>query len=373
MTATPTKPKRLRRILSIALLAILVLLALALLLMRLGANPAPPVTQSPAAASGGLLSSFSYGPIAVAALAFLAVVSVAVGIWRMQRPLEGVDARVKEYGLDEGVLLGADEASAAGAPAPRKLGLLRRLDPGASLARNLSLSGLPLTASEYALVILAAAALGFLLGRWRLGNLGGLALALVFAYLPLFYLKAAIRRRQRAFTEQLPDVLDLLTGALRAGYGLAQAMQLLARELPPPASVEFARVVRMTNLGASFPAALEALGERIGTDDVNLVVTTITVQYQIGGNLADTLDSVGETVRDRLRIQRQIRVLTAQQRLTGYLLAGLPLVLAFLFSMLRADYFEPFTRPGLIFLPVSTVLLQLLGFLVMRRIVDIEV
>jgi tight adherence protein B len=131
--------------------------------------------------------------------------------------------------------------------------------------------------------------------------------------------------------------------------------------------------VRMTNLGASFPAAMEALSQRIGTDDVNLVVTTITVQYQIGGNLADTLDSVGETVRDRLRIQRQIRVLTAQQRLTGYLLAGLPLLLAFAFSLLSPGFFEPFTRPGWMILPGAAALMQVLGFLAMRRIVDIEV
>lgn len=116
------------------------------------------------------------------------------------------------------------------------------------------------------------------------------------------------------------------------------------------------------------------MADRVGTDDVDLVVTAINVQYEMGGNLAQTLEIIGETVRDRIRIKREIRVLTAQQRLSGYVLAVLPLILAALLFMLRPQYMSRLFEPGWIrILPVAAVLMMIAGFLVIRRILDIEV
>jgi len=133
-------------------------------------------------------------------------------------------------------------------------------------------------------------------------------------------------------------------------------------------------VVRAIGLGLSVQEALREMADRVGTDDVDLVVTAINVQYEMGGNLAQTLEIIGETVRDRIRIKREIRVLTAQQRLSGYVLAVLPLILAALLFMLRPQYIGRLFEPGWIrILPVAAVLMMIAGFLVIRRILDIEV
>jgi tight adherence protein B len=195
----------------------------------------------------------------------------------------------------------------------------------------------------------------------------------LLGFVPVFYLRSRQRRRQRAFTEQLPDVLTLLVGALRAGQGLSQAMEMLVEQLPPPASQEFARAMRAVRLGQPIQQALLEMADRVGTDDLDLVVTAMNVQYEMGGNLAQTLDTIGVTVRDRIRLKRQIRTLTSQQRFTGYVLALWPLALAAALYFLNPSYLKQIFVPGWILLPIGAVVLQIAGFLVIRRIVDIEV
>jgi len=120
--------------------------------------------------------------------------------------------------------------------------------------------------------------------------------------------------------------------------------------------------------------ALSDMADRVGTDDADLVVTAINVQYEMGGNLAQTLEIIGETIRDRIRIKREIRVLTAQQRLSGYVLAVLPVVLAILLFIMRPEYMSRLFEPGWVrLLPVTAVIMMIAGFLVIRRILDIEV
>jgi len=149
---------------------------------------------------------------------------------------------------------------------------------------------------------------------------------------------------------------------------------MLVDQVPPPASVEFARVMRAVGLGLPVQRALTDMAERIGSDDLDLVVTAITVQYEMGGNLAQTLDIIAETVRDRIRMQREIRVLTAQQRLTGYILAVLPAGLAVVLTMLNPEYMKELWQPGPVrLIPIAAIVMQVAGFLVIRRIVNIEV
>ena len=258
------------------------------------------------------------GPLLFAALVTLGVMVAFVGVWRIARPLDPIEERMQEYGLD-GEMEGhggwdAEESTKWGT-LNRALG---RMTLGQRLAENLAQADLPLTAAEFALICLATGGAGFVLGAWSVGPLAGLVLGAVLIYIPITYLNGAKSRRQRAFTAQLPDILTLLVGALRAGYGLSQALQVLVDQLPPPACKEFERVMRAIGLGTPLQEALRAMSERIGTDDVHLVITAINVQYEIGGNLAETLDTIGETIRDRLRMQREIEVLTSEERLTGY-------------------------------------------------------
>lgn len=313
------------------------------------------------------------GPLIFALLVTLSVLMAFMAMWRTFGGRDPVEERLAEYGatLDAGL--------AEGAPARRsRLPILNRLvgrfSFGPRLAESLTRADLSMTAAEYGLIVVGLAVGGFLLGTWRAGPLVGALLGLVLGYLPFFYLRRRENSRRRAFTEQIPDILTLLVGALRAGYGLTQAMGLLVEQMDQPASKEFARVMQAISLGLPVQRALADMAGRVGSSDWDMVVTAINVQYDTGGNLAQTLDTIGETVRDRIRLLRDIRVMTAQQRLTGYVLAVLPLAVALAMTVVAPEYIRRLFEPGLIrLLPLMAVVMQVIGFLIIRRIVDIDV
>ncbi len=319
------------------------------------------------------------GPLFFGMLVALTVMIGFVALGRVVPAQDPIEARLKEYGISEREPVSGDtdaDATRRRAAWPGVNRLLVGFGVGPRLATALARADVPMTAAEFALIMLGVGAAGFLLGTVRMGQgLGlGLGLAAIFGYLPILYVRFVQNRRQRAFTEQLPDVLTLLVGALQAGYGLSQALEALVEQLPPPASTEFARVMRAVGLGLPLQRALSDMAERVGSDDLGLVVTAINVQYEMGGNLAQTLETIGETVRDRIRMLREIRVLTAQQRLTGYVLAILPVAVALVIFMINPQYMRRLFEPGWIrMLPVAAVLMQIVGFLVIRKIVDIEV
>mgnify|MGYP003346503529 CR=1 FL=1 len=197
---------------------------------------------------------------------------------------------------------------------------------------------------------------------------------------------ALFRRRRRrarllAFNKQLPDTITLIANSLRAGSSFLQAVELVVRESTPPMSTEFARVIREVNLGLAFDQALGNMVERVRSDDLELMATAITIQHQVGGNLAEILDAIAFTIRERVRIKGEIRTLTAQQRLSGYIIGFLPIAIAgFLFIVspgFLAPMFAP--EPNILGLPAGVVMLLIggmsmfFGFMAIRRIVDIEV
>jgi tight adherence protein B len=300
------------------------------------------------------------------------VLLVFVGVWRLVvRRGDAVSDRLRDYAAAEPEL---DESPRR---RPQLAGMNRLVNGfglGPRLATALARADLPWTAAEFALLVVGAGVLGLFVGALRQNLIIGLLLGALLAALPLFYLRIAQARRRRAFINQLPDVLTLLVGALRAGYGLSQALEVLVDQMPPPSSSEFARVVRGTNLGVPLQRALFDAAERVGSDDLDLVVTAISVQYEMGGNLTTILETIGETIQDRIRILREVRVLTAQQRITGYILAAAPVLLAIALSILSPGYFDPFFEPGLIrIIPFIGGSMMVAGFLIIRRIVDIEV
>lgn len=316
------------------------------------------------------------GPLFFGLLVALAVLIGFAAVWRTLRRMDPVDARLQEYGITVGQPLDADpdqDTAQRRFTLPTVNRLLTGFGLGPRLAKTLTRANVPLTAAEFAMIMLGAGMVAFFVGTVRLGPLLGLPLGLVAGYAPIIVVGYKAGRRQRAFVDQLPDVLTLLVGALRAGYGLSQALQTLVNQLPPPASEEFARVTRAVGFGLSVQQALNEMAERVGTDDLDLVVTAINVQYEMGGNLAQTLDTIGETVRDRIRLLREIQVMTAQQRITGYVLAGWPLVLGFAIFLINPGYASRLLEPGMRWLPAMAVVMQILGFLAIRKIVDIEV
>jgi tight adherence protein B len=239
---------------------------------------------------------------------------------------------------------------------------------------DLARADLALTVTEYLFLRGALVVAGFVAGAVLRGLVTGLLLGLVGYVIPIVYVRSRQAMRLRAFNGQLPDVIDQLVGSLRAGYGLLQSVEWLARQMPKPAGAEFSRVVREVQLGASLPEGLDNLVRRIASDDLALIVTAIKIQYEVGGRLADVLETVGHTIRERVRIEREIGVLTAQQRYSGYTLMVLPIALAIVLFLINPEYESQLFAPGpTLCIPIGTGIMMIIGFFVMRRIVDIEV
>lgn len=314
------------------------------------------------------------GEVIVAILVGLAIFSLFMSIRQMMPVKDPVEERLREYGLTDYIRSGGRQQEER----PERFRLLERLAQGFGIAEKwqalLLRANVPMTVGEFAALLLGLCAAGFVVGALRGGPLVGAMVAGVFCFIPFFYMKQRQAKRKQAFAAQLPDVLTLLVGSLRAGYGLSQAIELLAREVPDPAATEFQRVVRSMSLGLPLQRALQLMAERVESDDFDLVVTAITVQYEMGGNLSTILENISSTIRERVRVLREVQVLTAQQRMTGNVLAGLPVFLAVALSFISPGYFEPFFEPGWPrILPLFAGGMIAIGFLIIRKIVDIKV
>ena len=260
------------------------------------------------------------------------------------------------------------------------------------IARDLAQANLKFTVAEFLALRLIAAIVGGVAG-YILGSIlyrtTSIILILVGAavgfFLPSIYLRVAKGRRLRAFNNQLGDTITLLANSLRSGYSLLQSMEMVAREAPPPVSEEFHRVVQEVGLGLSTQDALANLYRRVPSDDLDLMITAINIQHEVGGNLAQILDTIGHTIRERVRIKGEIRVLVAQQRISGYVVAAMPIILALILTLITPSYilplftigWPPFTVPsgqeGWICLPICALVLMGIGFAIIQRIVNIEV
>ncbi len=261
-------------------------------------------------------------------------------------------------------------------------------DFGANLARDIARADLRLKVSEY-LAIWIGSTLGIPLLMillspfiqafssplvWVIG-------AVIGFMLPRFWLSRRRAGRLKAFNGQLADTITLIANALRAGSSFLQAVEMVVRETRPPISTEFGRVIREVNLGLPFDQALENMLRRVRSDDLELMVTAISIQHQVGGNLAEILDSIAFTIRERIRIKGEIRTLTAQQRMSGYVVGFLPFGLAGLLYIIAPNFMKPMFQkpPEMLGLPLGVIVLalaltaMLTGFMIIRRIVDIEV
>jgi tight adherence protein B len=191
---------------------------------------------------------------------------------------------------------------------------------------------------------------------------------------PRIYVNVRKRRRLNAFNDQLGDTITLLANSLRSGFSIVQSMETVANQLPEPISAEFHRVTQEIGLGLHYEEALNNMLRRVPSDDLDLMITAINIQGRVGGNLAEILDTIGHTIRERVRIKGEIRVLTAQQMISGYILTALPVLLMLVLYLLNKEYIGRMFRDpcGWIMIGVSTIMI-VVGFLIIRRIVDIEV
>lgn len=234
-------------------------------------------------------------------------------------------------------------------------------------------AGLALRPEEYgALVVAAAAALG-LLALLRFGIAGAVAGAALGATLPRFWLRGRAAARRKAFGDQLPDALSLMANALRSGHSFLQAAELCGEELPAPAGPEWQRVIQETRVNIPIEDALGNLLERVGSEELDLLVTAVLIQRQVGGNLAEVIDRIAETLRQRVRLRGEVRALTAQGRLSGWVVGMLPAALLVLVELVNPNYLAPLLAPG-----IGRVLLGLaavsegIGAFLIRRMVQLD-
>ncbi len=334
--------------------------------------------------------------VAVAAVAALAILLIAAGVATSGRG-SGISSRLERYASGQ-----KEEAKPAAASGQGPITdliaqsvalanlnkVVEQRDFGANLSRELARADLKLKVSEY-LVIWGALTIGTPVMFWALGFVLPafsspivILLGLLVGFMiPRIWLGRRKSSRLNAFNKQLPDTITLIANALRAGSSFLQAIELVVREARPPVSTEFGRVIREVNLGLPFEQALENMVRRVKSDDLELMATAIAIQHTVGGNLAEILDSIAFTIRERVRIKGEIRTLTAQQRLSGYVVAGLPFALAAFIYLAAPQFFDPMfdNPPGIAGLPAGVIILafgvfmMFLGFLSIRRIVDIEV
>ena len=249
---------------------------------------------------------------------------------------------------------------------------------GDRIARNLARADLKFKVGEYFILIVVSILLGGLVA-WFLGNRllisAGIG-AIAGAFAPGMYVSSQQKKRLQKFNDQLSDMLNLMVNGLRAGYSTMQAMEAISKELPSPISDEFRRVVQEMQIGIPMETALENLLRRIPSEDLDFVVTAINVQREVGGNLSEILDNISFTIRERVRIKGEVRVLTSQVRTSGSVLSLIPFGLTIILWFLNPEYLMSVTQGG----PICTaviicVVLGLIGssYFIMMRIADIEV
>jgi tight adherence protein B len=265
----------------------------------------------------------------------------------------------------------------------RRAGLLRirlrlnnMLSGLASDKLNLQLTSAnwPVTETEYVLIRFACVILSFVLG-WLISSRieSGAGLAVIAFFIPDLVLKRAISQRRLNFGKQLVDVLILMTGAVRAGYSLPQAIEMVSKEMKPPASEEFRRVRHEIGLGLSLTQALSNLVTRMENDDLYLVVTAININSQVGGNIVTMLEAVTSTIRERVRLFAEVRVLTSQQRFGSYILTFLPVAMAAAMFFINPEYMMRLFEPQIICIPIGAAVMVILGNFAVRRLAKIDV
>jgi tight adherence protein B len=249
---------------------------------------------------------------------------------------------------------------------------------GGVISTELARADVRLTPGEYVAInlgtILAGALLGFVLVPAPANFVFGLIGGVVGFYIPRFYIRFLQGKRLNAFNNQLGDTIVLLANALRSGYSLLQSMETASHEIAQPMAGELQRVTREVGLGLTVQDAMANMLRRMPSDDLDLLITAINVQHEVGGNLAEILDNIAHTIRERIRIIGEIRTITAQQRLSGVVLAVLPVILAFVMYLLNPQYISRMWQDicGLMMLFVGGIMI-IAGYFVIQKITDIEV
>jgi tight adherence protein B len=309
-----------------------------------------------------------------------AVLALFAGLGRNIQGSDSVKQRLDEV-APPGVDGGMDEdeqrrkkGRAGGELAGRLNRSISKQGFAATTSAELARANLSLTVSEWVLLRIASVVVLFLIPMAITRQpLFGLVGGVLGFFIPGLVLSRRQAQRLVAFQDQLPDLLTMLVGSLRSGYGMTIAMDTVAKNMPAPASEEFGRVVREIGLGLSISHALANLVRRIRSDDLDLIVTAVAIQNEMGGNLANVLETIGDTIQERIRLKGQLRALTSQPMLTRYVLTALPLGLGGVIFLMNREYMLGLFLPGpTLIIPIGTGVLLVLGYLVMGKLAKIE-
>jgi tight adherence protein B len=323
------------------------------------------------------------GPIFIIGAVVALIVLVIAGISLRSRNSSVIEERLGRY--TELNNFSNAVAPADGQPKEKQLTLAERIDTAlkdrkfaADTKAQLARADLKLTVAEFFALhlismVLIATATFFIISP------GNVIMTLIFGavglFIPRFYVSYKQSQRLHTFETQLPDVLSLWVNALRSGYSVMQALEAISRESPDPGASEIRRVVQEVQLGITMEDALAHLLQRMPSDDLDLIVTAVNIQREVGGNLAEILEVIGHTIRERIKLKGEIMVLTSQGRITGLLISGLPIVLAVFLGLINPDYVGLMFKDRLCGWPMIAGGLFLIGLgsAVIQRIVDIEI
>lgn len=309
------------------------------------------------------------------AILLLLIVGIVVSITSKQSL---VDERLSRY-VDDSFQQGSksDEKSSVVSDWVNKR--VERSKWGDGISQKLAQADVKLKPGEYiALLAISIFGLGFI--AWFLGGrepFSAFIGAVLGVFLPRMYINSQKRKRLETFGNQLPDMLSLMVNGLRAGFSTAQAMESVSKEMPAPLADEFHRLVQEMQLGLSMDAALANMLRRIPSADLDLIATAINVQREVGGNLAEIMDTIAHTIRERIRIVGLINVLTSQVMYSGRFLALLPLILSAILWFVNRSYMMNLFLPNTIYCGIGVLVLAVImvsmGYFIMTRIADIEV
>ncbi|MBM7855622.1 tight adherence protein B [Desulfohalotomaculum tongense] len=254
-----------------------------------------------------------------------------------------------------------------------ELFIARRL--GRLMDKKLEEADVLLKGQEFVVIVLCSSlGAAFIVTAITLNPAGGLLAGIVGGLIPFLLLSKARAKRLNNFNAQISDALTIMSNSLRSGFSFLQSMDMVRKELPDPIRKEFSRTFREINLGTTTEEALQNMARRIKSEDLDLVITAVLIQRQVGGNLAEVLDNIAETIRERIRIKREVKTLTAQGRISGVVIAVLPVLLAaFMFIANPSYIMELFTNQiGLIML-AAAITGEIIGMLLIKKIVNIKV
>src|ERR1700682_2041768 len=323
-------------------------------------------------------------PMIFGLIAFAGILLLFIGISQMRRAAGGSEdfqARLPVSGV---VTAGAaplppssgvrESLNRLFQPAADRMGRGNTKKGKASVAEQLQRADLKLRTSEFFMIQIGSAALVGLIVYLRFHAIAGWLLLFLGYLIPGFYVRYRINKRLKAFNNQLGDTLTLLSNAIKAGYSFAQAIDTVAKNAVAPIADEFGRAVREMNLGGSPDEALSNITKRIASADFDLVATAYAIHRTVGGNLAEILDNIAYTIRERVRIKGEIATLTAQARASGTLITFLPLVLATFMFFVTPTYFRPMFDSIIGWALIGLGLFMIfVGNLIIRRVVAIEV